>query len=38
MISISTRLEEEKIKKIEQIARRMHLEKSALIRKFILIF
>ena len=36
MISISTRLEEEKIKKIEQVARRMHLEKSALVRKFIL--
>jgi predicted transcriptional regulator len=33
---ISTRLDETVLRKIEQIAKKMHLERSALIRKFIL--
>ena len=36
MISISTRIEEEKLKKIEELAKKMNLPRSALIRKFIL--
>lgn len=36
MISISIRLEEQILKKIEALAKELHLEKSALIRKFVL--
>ena len=36
MISISTRLEERIIKEIEKLAKEMNLDRSALIRKFIL--
>ncbi|MFX0098371.1 MAG: hypothetical protein ACFFCS_02245 [Candidatus Hodarchaeota archaeon] len=36
MISISTRLEERKLKQIEKLAEKMNLNRGALIRKFIL--
>jgi predicted HTH domain antitoxin len=36
MISISVRLDEKELKKIERIAKDMNLQKSALIRKYIL--
>ncbi|MHA1647522.1 MAG: ribbon-helix-helix protein, CopG family [Promethearchaeota archaeon] len=36
MISISTRLEEENLKKIENLAKKLNLSRGALIRKFIL--